>query len=126
MELKEGSFGVFNKRDCSASILLSSGRTDELDQGDKLLCPYIGGLEDVNKDMFESFFNVVAGLKNPTLCLFFSKYNSTYKCGCFALEEDKTLRKRYEDEMIVRKLRDAGCLEPYDVDGDESDESFTV
>ena len=110
VELKEGSFGVFNKRDYSAYILPSSGRTDELDQGYQLLCPYIGSLEDVNKDMFESFFNVVLGLKNPTLCLFFTKCNGTYKCGCFALEENKTLRKQYEDEMIVRKLRDENGL----------------
>jgi len=88
VELREKAYGLFNKRDFVAHALVID-RIDTVIDGDVLFCPYIGFIEDINKDMFESFFDYIAKLEKLTLCVFFAKDNGTYKCGCFALEGEK-------------------------------------
>jgi hypothetical protein len=86
IELREKEYGLFDKRLFNA-YCLTSDRIDNIVDGEVLMCPYLGMVEDINASMFNPFNDIILTLNNPTLCIFFSKQNNTYKCGVFALEE---------------------------------------
>lgn len=102
VELREKQYALFNKRDFIAYNIVDD-KIDKIDEDvETLFCAYLDIVENITFPMFQSFEDIVKTIKKPTVCLFFAKYNDTYKCGVFALEEPSVESEALEYENRIR------------------------
>ena len=109
-ELRDNQYPLFNKKDFIAHVVVND-EIQEIPNGETLLCPYLNVVENITLPMFQLFEQIIPTMESPTVCLFFAKYNDSYKCGVFALEETVEESEVLEHEKLGRTYDENGWID---------------